>query len=133
VKLPGARDGAYLCFLGVAAAVPLFVATDALEAAGLLPPKAGEMLVLFLLLPLNVAGLLAGVLGMVLTLRARTDPRLYMLSVVTITLFVFWVRHGTLGVSPRLSLLHTVGVLLFSLHWLAEKRQARRQVRRRGA
>lgn len=126
MRLPGARDGAYLCFLGVAAAVPLFVATDTLADAGLLPRPAGAALFVFLLLPLNVAGLVAGVLGMALTLRVRTDPRLYMLSVITVTLFVFWVRHGTLGVSPRLSLLHTAGTLLFSLHWLAEKRRGRR-------
>lgn len=120
------RDLAYACFLGIAAAVPLFVAADGLSRAGLLPRPAAAAFLVFVLTPLTGAGLLAGVAGMALTLWVRTDPRLYALSIVTATLFVFWVRHGALGVDPRLSLLHTVGALLFSVHWLAEKRHARR-------
>jgi hypothetical protein len=133
VRPPGARDGAYLCFLGVAAAVPVFVATHALAETGLLPRAAWAAILVFVLLPLNGIGLVAGLVGMALTLKARTDPRLYMLSAITATLFVFWVRHQSLGVSPRWSLLHTLGVLLFSAHWLAEKHRESRAAPRRGA
>jgi hypothetical protein len=119
------RDLAYACFLGIGAAVPLFVLVDGLSRAGLLPRPVAAAFVVFLLTPLVGGALLAGAVGMALTLWVRVDPRLYLLSAVTATLFVFWARHGALGADPRLSLLHTVGVLLFSLRWLAEKRRAR--------
>lgn len=119
-----ARDVAYLCFLGVGAAVAVLVLADV--AGNRLPDALGRAVVIFVLAPLTALGLLAGLVGMGLTAWVRYELRLWALSVATATLFVFWVRHGALGVSPRLSLLHTAGALLFSLRWLAEKRAARR-------
>jgi hypothetical protein len=119
-----ARDVAYLCFLGVGAAVAVMVVADV--AGSSLPDALGRAVVIFLLAPLTGLGLLAGLVGMGLTVWTRRDLRLWALTVATAALFVFWVRHGALGVSPRLSLLHTAGALLFSMRWLAERRLARR-------
>lgn len=118
------RDAAYLCFLGVGAVVALFVLVS--FGGGEMPQALGRFLLTFVLAPLTALGLLAGLVGMALTLWVRTDPRLWALSVATAALFVFWVRHETLGVSPRLSILHSVGAVLFSVHWLAEKRSVAR-------
>lgn len=122
-----ARDLAYGCFLGVGGAVAVLVLADV--AGGVLPAAFGQALVVFVLAPLTAAGFLAGVAGIGLTLWVRTDPRLYALSVATAALFVLWVRHGTLGVSPRLTLLHTGGAVLFSLRWIEEKVRGRRSGR----
>jgi len=119
-----ARDAAYLCFLGVGAAVAVLVLADV--AGGGLPYKLGQAIVIFVLAPLTATGLLAGLIGIAATVWVRRDPRLWALSVATAALFVFWVRHGALGVSPRFSLLQPAGAVLFSLRWLAEKRAARR-------
>jgi O-antigen/teichoic acid export membrane protein len=119
-----ARDAAYLCFLGVGAAVAVLVLADV--AGHHLPGTVGEAVVVLVLAPLTVTAYLAGLAGMGLTVWERYDLRLWALSVVTATLFVFWVRHGALGVSPRLSILHTAGAVLFSARWIAEKRAGRR-------
>jgi len=123
------RDAAYICFLGVGAAVAVLVLVS--FGGGEMPEALGRFLLTFVLAPLTALGLLAGLTGMALTLWVRTDPRLWALSIATAALFVLWVRHGTLGVSPRLSILHSAGAVLFSIHWLAEKRAARK--RRGGA
>jgi len=121
---PSPRDAAYLCFLAVGAAVAVLVLADV--AGSRLPDALGRTVVIFLLAPLTALGLLVGLVGMALTVWVRRDPRLWALSVATAALFVFWVRHGTLGVSPRFSLVHTAGAVLFSLRWLEEKRLARK-------
>jgi hypothetical protein len=125
VRLPGARDGAYLCFLGIGAVVVVLLGVRGRAAAGLLPRALVAALYVVLLLPLTAVGMLAGLAGTGLAVWVRRDPRLYMLAVVTATLFVFWVRQPALGVGPAWALLHPAGVLLFSLHWLVEKRGAR--------
>lgn len=117
------RDAAYLCFLGVGAAVAVLVLAS--FGGPWMPEALGRFLVMFVLAPLTAVGLLAGLVGMAFTAWVRTDPRLWALSVATAALFVFWVRHDALGVSPRLAVLHTVGAVLFSIHWMAEKRAAR--------
>lgn len=125
-----ARDAAYLCFLGVGAAVAVLVLADV--AGHRLSDTLGEAVVVLVLAPLTVTAYLAGLLGMGLTVWERYDLRLWALSVATATLFVFWVRHGALGVSPRLSILHTAGAVLFSARWIAEKRAQKRAEKRAG-
>jgi len=124
VPAPSARDAAYLCFLGVGSAVAVLVLAHV--AGHLLPEALGRAAVIFLLAPLTAVGFLAGVAGLGLTLWVRYDLRLWALAVATAALFVFWVRHGALGVSPRYSILHTVGAVLFSLRWIEEKVRAQR-------
>jgi O-antigen/teichoic acid export membrane protein len=119
-----ARDAAYLCYLGVGAAVAVLVLAHV--AGHLLPEVLGHAAVVLILAPLTVLGFLAGLAGLGLTVWVRFDPRLWALAVATAALFVFWVRHGALGVSPRFSLLHTAGAVLLSLRWIEEKVRARR-------
>jgi hypothetical protein len=118
-----ARDTAYVCFLAVGGAVAVLVLASVV--GHLLPEALGRAALLLVLAPLTIMGLVAGLLAMFLTLWVRVDLRLWALSVATLALFVFWVRHGALGVNPRFSLVHPVGALLFSARWLAEKRARR--------
>lgn len=121
---PSARDAAYLCFLGVGGAVAVLVLAHV--AGRLLPEALGRFLVVFLLAPLTALGFLAGLVGLGLTVWVRRDVRLWALSAATAALFVFWVRHGALGVNPRYAILHTAGAVLLSLRWIEERVRDRR-------
>ncbi len=122
LKDPRFRTFAYYCFLGLAAMVVAYIACEVL--GFWLPRPMAAGLLIFIMRPLTGAGLLAGLAGLGLTLYIKNDPRLYTLCVITATLYVFWVRHEALGVSPRWALIYPVGVLLFSLHWILERRKS---------
>lgn len=123
------RDIAYLCFLGLGAAVLLTLAIGLLGAPGWLPQPVMAGLLVFILLPLTGAGLLAGIVGMVLAVIVRSDPRLYALSIAALALFVFRVRQEALGVNPAWTAVYPVGAVLLSLRWWLEKRAGRATIK----
>lgn len=116
------RDIAYWCFVAIGGCVLIFLAADLAGNAGFLPQPVQAFLLVFVMLPLTGFGLLFGLAGIVLTGMVWRDFRLYALSIITIALFVFWVRHTTLGVNPRLVVLYLPLSFLLLLRWAIEKR-----------
>jgi len=112
------RDAAYLCFLGLAAVVAIILSLYAI--GPLLPQSLGAAILVFVLLPVSGAGLLAASAGLVLSVLVRSDPRLYALGIAALALLVFWVRRDALEMAPAFAALYIPGALLFSLRWLAE-------------
>ncbi|MDH5525998.1 MAG: hypothetical protein OEY97_01660 [Nitrospirota bacterium] len=112
---PGMRNAAYFCFLGLAASLSVFLLLDVIG-PWLNRPLAAAVMV-FLMTPLVPIGLSAGCAGIVLAVLVRRDPRLYMLSLATVTLIVFWARQSHLEVSIAWAWLYVPGALLFSLRW----------------
>lgn len=116
------RDIAYGCFVAVGGCVLIFLAADLAGDAGFLPQPVQAFLLVFVMLPLTGFGLMFGLTGIVLTGFVRSDLRLYALSIITVALFVFWVRHTALGVSPRLAVLYLPLAFPLLLRWAIEKR-----------
>ncbi len=118
------RNWAYRCFLGVAAALLIQMGCDALGRAGWLPDPVAAGMIVFLLLPLTGITWVAALAGMVLTLRVRRDLRLYILSLLTLGLAVYFVRMHSLHYNQPQLLVYPVAVGLFSLRWWLERPDA---------
>jgi hypothetical protein len=117
------RNIAYLCFLGLAASVPCIYLGELVGRHADLPQPVAAGLLVFVLLPLTFCGALAGLVGSILTVIVRRDARLYALSFLSFGLLVFWLRKDSHGADATWVLAYPVGVALFSLRWLWERRQ----------